>query len=89
MSEPTFQLLEKLEKLPYFSQLLATGIIPVNWITYKQVFEFYNNEVKRLTLNKTLSSGELGEIRRTSITTTAEEFRIGESSVYRIIQKMA
>ena len=63
-------------------------MISVNWVQYKQVFEFYTNEVTRRTLNKDLASSELRAIRRVAITTTSEEFGVGESTVYQIIKKM-
>lgn len=44
-----YQLLEKLEKLPYFNSLLKQGIIPINWIDYKVIFEFYVEEVKAIS----------------------------------------
>lgn len=89
MSQPTFQLLEKLEQLPYFNELITSGVIGVNWLTYKQIFDFYTNEVKRMTLNRSLSSSEVRNIRRSAKTTTAEEFNLAESTVYEIIRKMS
>lgn len=84
----TYALIKKLESLDYFPQLITSGLFPMNWLDYKTIFEFYENEVKRLTLNKDLSAQELRQAKRTAKTITSEEFRIGESTVYQIIQKM-
>lgn len=89
MSTPNYQLIKKLEKLDFFKDLLSSGIIPVNWIDYKVIYEFYMNEVNILTLNKVMSSQELRSAKRTAKTITAEQFSIGESSVYQIIKKMS
>ena len=70
-----YKLLEKLEKLNYFNELLKQGIIPINWLTYKQIYEFYCQE-KQNEKGKQL------------ITNVAEEFKISESSVYDIVKKM-
>lgn len=80
----TYELLKKLEKLEYFNNLLTSGIIPLNWIDYKMIFEFYTKELLKL------SAGEIttARMKRQAKTNTAEEFSIGESSVYQIIKKM-
>lgn len=71
----TYQLISKLEKLDYFNELLSNGIIPTNWATYKEIYEFYLIE-KETEKGKQL------------ITNVAEKFNISDRSVYLIVQKM-
>ena len=72
----TYQLISKLEKLDYFNELLKQGVLPSNWLTYKDIYEFYLEE-KKVTKK-----------RKQRITNVAEKFRVSERSVYLIIQKM-
>lgn len=69
------ELIKKLEELDYFPELLKSGIIPMNWVDYKVIYEFYLSE-KQKTKGKQL------------ITNVAEEFSISERGVYLIVQKM-
>ena len=71
----TYNLISKLEKLPYFNELLMQGILPLNWKNYKEIYEFYLIE-KETEKGKQL------------ITNVAENFNISERSVYLIVQKM-
>ena len=70
-----YELIAKLEQLDYFNDLLKQGIVPINWTTYKQIYEFYQQE-KQHAKGKQL------------ITNVSEKFKISERSVYAIIQKM-
>ena len=79
-----YELISKLEKLDYFNSLLKGGIIPVNWIDYKVIYEWYLNELKRLSP----SGKPTPKIKRQAKSNTAEEYSISEVQVYRIIQKM-
>ena len=73
--EATYSLITKLEKLPYFKDLLKQGVVPFNWTTYKNVYEFYLKE-KETEKGKQL------------VTNVAEKFKISERSVYLIVKKM-
>jgi len=70
-----YELITKLEKLDYFNDLLKQGIVPINWTTYKQIYEFYCVEKQK-------------EKGKQLITNVCEKFRLSESSVYEIIKKM-
>lgn len=72
----TYDLINKLEKLDYFNELLKSGLVPVNWIDYKVIYEFYKKERSNC------------KYRKQALTNTADEFSISERSVYLIIQKM-
>lgn len=72
----TYDLINKLEGLPYFNDLLKSGLVPVNWLDYKVIFEFYKAELDRETR------------RKQALTNTAEEFNVSERTVYLIVQKM-
>lgn len=79
-----YELIQELESLPYFNDLLKKGLVPVNWLDYKVIYEFYVDKLKELQregLPKRKAS-------RTAKTITSDEFGIGESSVYQIIRKM-
>lgn len=71
----TYELISKLEKLPYFNELLKQGILPLNWKNYKDIYEFYLLEKKK-------------EKGKQLVTNVAENFRISDRSVYLIVQKM-
>ena len=71
----TYELIEKLEKLDYFQELLKEGILPINLTTYKMIYDFYLQE-------KTKEKG------KQLITNVAEKFKMSERSVYLIIKKM-
>lgn len=77
-----YELIKELEALPYFNDLLKAGIVPVNWIDYKVIYEFYVRELKRLKALKEPNCKGLAK------TNTADEYKISERSVYLIIQKM-
>lgn len=79
-----YELIQKLEKLDYFKELLKCGIVPMNWVDYKVIYEFYKSELIRLKSEK----WRVSKIRRQAKFNTAEEFGISERSVYLIIQKM-
>jgi len=79
-----YELIKKLEALPYFKDLLKQGIIPINWVDYKVIYEFYQNELKRLKADKWKSN----KIARQAKINTSEEFGISERFVYLIIKKM-
>lgn len=72
----TYDLINKLEKLDYFNDLLTSGILPSNWLDYKVIFEFYQKERERC------------DRRKKALTNTADEFNVSERTVYLIIQKM-
>ncbi len=72
----TYDLIEKLEKLDYFNDLLKSGIVPLNWLDYKVIFEFYKVERSR------------EKFKKQALTNTADEFNVSERTVYLIIQKM-
>lgn len=84
MSTPAYELIKKLEQLDYFPQILTSGIIPMNWMDYKVIFEFYESELKKLSKGIEPTA----KLKRLAKTHTADEFKIGESSVYQIIKKM-
>lgn len=71
-----YELIKELEQLPYFNQLLKSGLLPINWIDYKVIYEFYLNELK------------VQDSKTQALTNTSTEFNISERSVYLIIQKM-
>tara|TARA_Y100000815_G_C13153944_1_gene429063 strand:- start:36 stop:290 length:255 start_codon:yes stop_codon:yes gene_type:complete len=79
-----YELITKLEKLDYFNSLLKGGIIPVTLIDYKVIYEWYLNELKRLSPSGKQST----TIKRQAKCNTAEEFSVSEVQVYKIIQKM-
>lgn len=70
-----YKLIKELEQLPYFKDLLKQGIIPLSWIDYKVIYEFYLRE----------SENESGT---QLISNVANEFNISERLVYKIVQKM-
>lgn len=72
----TYELIEKLEQLDYFNALLRQGIIPMNWVDYKVIYEFYTSERKK------------EKFKKQALTNTADEFNVSERTVYLIIQKM-
>ena len=76
--------MNKLEQLPFFSELLSSGIIPVNLVTYKVIFEFYVKDLERLQSAKYKIKG----VKRQAKENTAQEFNISERSVYLILEKM-
>ena len=88
MTSPTYELIKRLESLDYFPQILTSGIIPMNWIDYKVIYEFYISEIAKLNKGGKVTGQELRTAKRTAKTYTADEFKIAESSVYRLIQKM-
>ncbi len=71
----TYDLISKLEKLEYFPQLLKSGIIPINWVDYKVIYEFYLKEREK-------------QKGKQLITNVAEEFNVSDRTVYLIVQKM-
>ncbi len=78
----TYTLIKQLETLPYFNQLLKSGVVPINWVDYKVIYEFHKSEIVRLTRKK----GKCAKMQ--AKTNTAEEFGISERSVYAIIKRM-
>ena len=80
----THEILDELEKLPYFNSLLTSGIIPMNWMDYKVIFEFHEEEMKRLGNCKYQIKG----YERQAKENTAKEFNVSERTVYAIIKKM-
>lgn len=84
MQLTSIELLNALESLPYFNLLLKKGIVPINWLDYKIIYEFYSKKVSEL------ESEGFGhqKAKRTANTITGEEFKISERTVYLIIQKM-
>ena len=88
MSISTYELIKKLETLEYYPQILTTGIVPMNWIDYKVIYEFYLDELKVFSKHGILTGQELRTAKRTAVTSAVDEFKIGESSVYRIIKNM-
>jgi hypothetical protein len=80
----TYELLTKLENLPYFQDLLNKGIIPINLFKNKEIYEFYLAEKNKLQLNKWTKKKTF----RQAKSNTSEKFKISERSVYLIIQKM-
>lgn len=88
MHAPTYELIKKLEELDFFSEILTAGIVSMNWIDYKVIYEHYGDEVKIHTKDGKLTGQELRRAKRTAKTATADKFRVSESSVYKIIQGM-
>ncbi|WP_417873881.1 hypothetical protein [Xanthomarina gelatinilytica] len=80
----TYQSILLLEKLPYFNLLLQRGIIPITWMDYKVIYEFYLDQVEILIRD----GFSVPKANRTANTITADEYNISESGVYKIIQKM-
>lgn len=72
----THELIQKLEDLPYFNELLKRGLVPINWVDYKLIYEFYKVELKKEAM------------RKQALTNTADEFNVSERTVYLIIKKM-
>jgi hypothetical protein len=72
----TYELINKLEKLDYFNDLLKSGLVPLNWLDYKLIYEFYKEERKK------------DQLKKQALTNTADEFNVSERTVYLIIQKM-
>lgn len=70
-----YELMKELEELPYFKDLLKQGIVPVNWLDYKVIYEFYLKE----------SDKESG---KQLVTNVANEFNISERLVYKIVKRM-
>lgn len=72
----TYELISRLQDLPYYNELLKQGIIPITLIDYKVIYEFYCKEK-----NSGIKGGQL-------ITNVGEEFNIGDRLVYNIVKKM-
>lgn len=79
-----YELIEKLERLPFFNALLKSGIVAINWIDYKVIYEFYTIERDRLEAKGFSKAKSRGS----AVTTTADEYNISERNVYLIIKKM-
>lgn len=79
-----YDLISKLEKLDYFSELLTHGLVPINWLDYKVIYEFYLNELEKFRVDGKVSAKN----KRQAKENTAEEYGVSEVQVYRIIQKM-
>lgn len=72
----TYQLLCRLIKDDMFSHYVKAGIIPVEFIDYKLIYEFYTKEKSR-------------EIRHSeAITFTGEEFNKSDNWIWKIKYKM-
>lgn len=78
-----YELIQKLEQLDYFDQLLKGGIIPMHLIDYKMIYEFYVNELNTLKKIRWVKN-----TKRQAIENTAGEYNISERTVYEIIKKM-
>lgn len=85
---PTYELIKKLEALDFFSEIMTSGLIGMNWIDYKVIYEFYIKQLSVLNLSDQPSARKRSNVRRQAKTNTAEEFNISEVLVYKIIQKM-
>lgn len=70
-----YELMKELEQLPYFKDLLKQGIVPMSWIDYKVIYEFYLVESKKETGIQLISN-------------VANEFNVSERLIYKIVQKM-
>ncbi|TYP71487.1 hypothetical protein [Aquimarina intermedia] len=79
-----YELIKKLEKLPYYNNLLKSGVVPISWVDYKVIYEFYQKEIIRLIRGGFSQS----KAKRQAKTNASEEFNIGESTVYWIVKKM-
>lgn len=71
-----YRLIQKLEEEQLLNDLLSRGIVPINWIDYKLIYEYYQGQAEK------------EQKRMQAIANTAEEFNISERLVYVIIQKM-
>lgn len=71
-----YELLSKLQKLPYYNELLKQGIVPLTLVDYKVIYEFYCREKASGT-----RGGQL-------ITNVGEEFSIGDRMVYVVVKSM-
>ena len=72
----TYQLICSLMKQENFTQMLKAGIIPIQWVDYKQIYEHYRQEYAR-------------GIRHTeAILYTADEFSVSENWVWKVKYKM-
>ncbi len=74
-SMSTHDLLGKLEKLEFFNDLITSGIVPVEWLDYKLMYEYYLDELKSVKSTQ-------------AICNTAEEFKVSERTVYTIVKKL-
>lgn len=79
----TYELIQKLEQLPYYRELLTGGIIPMSVIDHKVIYEFYLRELVKLRSSKYQKN-----IKTQAKYNTAVEFDISERSVYMIVRKM-
>lgn len=71
-----YELISALQRMDCFSQLLIKAILPMYWIDYKVIYEFYCQE----------KSKDLGHSQ--VVTNTAEEYGISEKHVYKIKKRM-
>jgi hypothetical protein len=79
----TYELIKKLETLPFFNDLLTSGIIPMNMIDYKVIFEFYNQELCQLSKSKYNKN-----VKSQAQFNTATEYNISEKTVRNVVKKM-
>ena len=78
-----YDLILKLEKLDYYTDLLKKDIIPSSLLDCKVIYEFYQNLIKEEQTGKINRT-----IKRQAKKDTALEFGISERNVYHIIQKI-
>lgn len=79
-----YELFKKLEKLDYFQDLLQTGIIPITWVDWKVAYEHFLQTQEEMVRKGT----KLRNAKAQAITTTADQYRISESHLYKIINIM-
>ena len=70
-----YEVISKLQKLDFFSQLLTKAILPMYWVDYKVIYDFYSQE--KLKVKKSQA-----------ITNTSEEYKVSEGQIYHIIKRM-
>lgn len=70
-----YKLIIELEQLPYFKDLLKQGIVPMTWIDYKVIYEFYLRESEKENGTQLIAN-------------VAQEFNVSERLVYKIVKKM-
>ena len=80
----THEIISKLQELKLLNQLVVCGVVPANWVTYKEIYDYYVFERKRLM--EKLSSQQRAKSQ--SVTNTAEKFDMSSDSIYRIVRIM-
>ena len=78
----TYQLIQDLVKENKLNLFLRKGLISLSVIDYKNIYEYYNVQIKDLRSEKN------GRVKTQAIENTCIKFECDENKVYRAIKRM-